>query len=228
MKKISFIIFILLILYHYAFGQIERKQVKYFARDQFIFDFNYNYWLDKENKSKQKWNSFGYEFSVMYNLIGKNSNVCIAGGFGLSFENKNLETIPKDSATNTYFLAIPSNIDYRKNKINLTYINIPLEIRIRTNPNEKRKSLKIYLGGQFSYLLSNHNKYIGEDLNTTSWIKVKHYNLPNISPFRYGVTLRIGFGKLNLKGYYALNTLFEESKAPEIYPINIGVSLFLF
>lgn len=206
----------------------EREEVKYFSRDQIIFDLNYNYWLESESITNFKWNSYGCSFYAMYNLIGKNSNSCFAAGFGISMENINLGSQPVDSLGYTVFKPIPSNVEYTKNKIALTYLDIPVEIRIRTNPNEKRKNFKLYLGGKFGYLLNNHLKYIGDDISTGKWVKYKTYWLPNISKYRYGLTARMGFGKLNISAYYALNTLFEENKAIEIYPINIGFSLFLF
>jgi hypothetical protein len=43
-------------------------------------------------------------------------------------------------------------------------------------------------------------------------------------PYRYGVMTRIGFGKFNLTGYYALTSLFEENKGPDIIPFSIGFS----
>jgi Outer membrane protein beta-barrel domain len=220
-------IFIILSIHLFSFAQ-NKDEIKYFARDQIIFDLNYNYWIDNESVSDQKWNSYGCGIYAMYNLLGKNSNICFSSGFGLSMENINMGTQPIDSAGKTLFYNIPSNIDYQKNKISLTYVDIPLEIRIRTNPNKKRKSFKIYFGGKFGYLINNHIKYIGEDFTTGKWIKYKTYNLPNIDPFRYGLTARLGFGKLNLSGYYALNTLFNKNKSNEIYPLNIGISLFLF
>lgn len=224
------ILFILILLFAEILNAQNKKNedVKYFARDQVIFDLNYNYWIDDDNITQQKLNSYGCSFYTMYNLLGRYSNVCFAAGFGLSMENINLETQPYDSAGFTHFVKIPSNIEYQKNKIALTYLDVPVEIRIRTNPNEKRKSFKIFLGGKFGYLINNHLKYIGEDLVTGKWVKYKKYYLPNISTFRYGLSCRIGFGKFNVTGFYALSSLFEENKSPEIYPVNIGLSMILY
>jgi len=228
MQKLKLFIIILLFAEILCAQNKNNEAVKYFGRDQVIFDLNYNYWIDNENTTRQNINSYGCSFYIMYNLLGKYSNICFASGFGLSMENINLETQPYDSLGYTYFTIIPSNIDYQKNKIALTYLDVPLEIRIRTNPNEKRKSFKIFLGGKLGYLINNHLKYIGEDFATGKWVKYKNYYLPNISPFRYGLTCRIGFGKFNITGYYALTTLFKENKSAEIYPVNIGISMILY
>lgn len=223
---------VIIVLFSFLFlnlnAQIkELKELKYFARDQVIFDLNYNYWMEDETTTQQTWNSFGCSFYAIYNLIGKHSNICLASGFGMSIENINLETQPDYSSGKTVFTPIQPNIDYSKNKIALTYLEVPLEIRIRTNPNPKRKSFIIYIGAKAGYLINNHMKYVGDDV-TGKWVKYKLFDIENIMKYRYGATFRIGFGKLNISGFYSLTSLFEKEKGPEIIPVNIGISLFLF
>ena len=190
---LSFIIFSIVIKAQY----IEKDEVKYFASDQIIIDLNYNHWEDESNSVGQEWNSIGCGIYAIYNLIGKYSNICLAGGFGINMQNINLSTQPDETSAITVFYQIPDGTDYKKNKIALTYAEIPLEIRIRSNPNTKQKSFKLYLGTKFGYLINNHLKYEGEDPTTGEWIKYKTYNLPNISYYSYGITGRIGFGKIH-------------------------------
>ena len=76
-------------------------------------------------------------------------------------------------------------------------------------------------------LISSHTKYVGEGMSFGTYqdkMKVKHYSVPNINKFRYGVTARFGYGPFNLIAYYSLSKLFEDNLGPELTPISVGIS----
>jgi len=206
--------------------------------DYFISDIFTDFWQNTPTSPdvlKPKTINRGYNAYFMNdNPIG-NSNFSFAIGLGVSVHNMYSNCIPfekRDSLNNplgeTEFVEIPGNIDYKKNKMTLFYGDIPLELRFRTkNSGDK---FKIALGVKAGYLIQSHTKYIGDRLdNLKGTIKYKEFNIPNIEKLRYGVTARIGYGKFNISGYYALTSLFDKGKGPEdMFPISVGVAVTPF
>ncbi len=107
-----------------------------------------------------------------------------------------------------------------------TYINVPLLLEFNTNKKAK-KSFHFAVGVIAGYRLSSRVKQIYELAGRTYKNKVSDdYNL---NPFKYGATVRIGYGKFNVFATYSLSTLFEQNAvAPQLYPFTVGVTLVHF
>ena len=54
--------------------------------------------------------------------------------------------------------------------------------------------------------------------------KEKYRSNFNLSPFKYELTGRIGFGDFCVFANYSLSPLFKDGKGPELYPLMIGIS----
>lgn len=233
MKKTAFIFIAIAIISSHGFSQEEDTSmvIKKMANDQFIIDLNYNTWLDAPGNVTIKPLSLGMNIYLMKPLVGKKSNFSIAAGLSLGSQNVNNNSVPYDSAGVTYFNSDTiDNINYKNNKFTTIYIDVPVELRLRTNQNSKEKSFKISAGFKIGYLISSYTKYVGDDYRVSSSgdkVKFKEYRIKNILQYRYGVYARIGYGKFNLTGYYALTPLFEENKGPEIIPVSVGISIIL-
>ena len=103
-----------------------------------------------------------------------------------------------------------------KNKSLVTYIDLPVEFRIRTinKTIEDRMNFnfKLYLGFKAGVLVNDHTK------NKDNLTTVKVYNLP----YRYGPYVRIGF-----VGYHSLTSIFEENSV-NLTPFSIGLTWMRF
>ena len=122
---------------------------------------------------------------------------------------------------------ISDSITYKRNKLSTAYIDVPLELRYRTKPNDKGNSFKVALGVKGGFLLSNYTKFIGQGNNfgvSSTSTKYKKYDIPNIAKFRYGATVRIGYGPFNINAFYSLSPLFDKNAGPQITPISVGIS----
>lgn len=166
---------------------------------------------------------------MMYPIIGNRSNVALALGFGFASQNYYINQLITTTPESIGFSPIPDSVSYRKYKLNTNYLTIPLELRIRTNPDPHyRRSFKIYPGFRLGGLVNGHTKYVGDDLNTGEQIKVKEYHIRHLEKLNYGLTLRIGYGKIMLHGYYSLTELFDKTYTGSIHPFEVGLSLVLF
>jgi len=116
------------------------------------------------------------------------------------------------------------DINYKNNKFTTVFLDIPIEFRYRL----KNNAFKVYLGGKFGFLLSDHTKYNGDDysqLSPTGSIRTKQYKIANVESIRYGLTARIGWKWIQVYGYYSLSKLFKKDKGPDMYPISVGLTI---
>ncbi len=228
MKKIFFTLTILLNIFYLecdAQKTINTDSIK-MPNDQLILNIVSNTWLNSPGNIKLMPVSIGSEIYIMTPIIGKYSVFSIAIGSGIGVNNVHNNSLPYDSLGITNFNPIPGSFEYEKNKITTAYIDIPLEIRFRTQPNIKKRNFKVALGGKIGYLISSYIKYRGEDFRVSSSkiVKFKEYNVNNVLPYRYGVFLRVGYGKMNLIVNYTISQLFEKDKGPDVIPVSFGFS----
>ncbi len=212
------------------------------SRDRFITEITHDNWYNKPNNVKVKWYNRGINFLIMYDIALISNNVSFAPGIGLSSNNVyNNATVQKNSDGNTYFEPIPSainnpidtssvSVSSTRNKLSTTYFEIPVELRLRTNPDQFGRSFKIAAGLRGGVCFDAHTKYRGTDLSGASVdeVFIKNKKLPNINRYRLNSSFRIGYGYFNLVGIYSLTTLFENDRGPGIHPFSIGISFNSF
>lgn len=157
--------------------------------------------------------------------IGK-SNFAFAAGLGLGMHNIYSNSLLQDTSGVSFFSKIPDktpggkDIDYNKSKISLTYVDVPLELRFKTE-----SGFRVSAGFKVGYLINAHTKYKGDDLEDGSKTKIKYSRLPNIQSWRFGPSFQIGYKWVSFMGFYSINTIFEENQGPAIYPISLGLTL---
>ena len=168
--------------------------------------------------------SRGVNVKLMKDKLIKNSRFSI--GYGLAFGSQNFDTdrfiLVDDTIGHTHFVAIDPNVDVKRNKLSVNYLDLPLELRFRSKPLKKDNQLKLAIGFKIGVLLQSHVKYEDDDG------KVKFYNIDNLNKYRYGVDARLGYGIWGLNAYYSLLPLFDEDKAPTLIPLSFGLSITPF
>ena len=152
-----------------------------------------------------------------------------AFGLGITSHNMHFDSfLSSDSSGKTVFNKIPEkigtkDINYSKNKLSVSYLGIPLELRFTAN------KLRLAIGARAGYLINSKTKYVGDDYIdlTNDRIKIKIKDVKNLNNIVYGGTARIGFKKFNLAGYYDLSTLFNKDMDLLTTPISIGIMMVL-
>jgi len=176
----------------------------------------------------------GAQVFGMYNYRIKESSIYLAGGIGLGMHNLYSDNYIKDvKADSIEFYKIPDGISYKKSKIALAYIDVPLEFRIKTD-----KGFRIAFGFKFGFLINSHTKYKGnrfvdfnedgEPITDAVDVKVKSKDISQVETWRYGPTFRIGYKWFNVTVYYQLSKVFKVDKGPQLYPISIGIAVIPF
>ena len=198
--------------------------------DQIIFDINHDRLLNMGDDVEQKIWSRGINIYLMYDIPIANENFSFGIGAGFSssnyFTNAGVQTSVIDSTTNqtfSSFVPFDDDLDYKRNKLSVNYLDIPVEFRVRTNENAKGNRFKLALGAKLGRTVNVHDKFIADNGD-----KFKTYIFPNVRDWRYGVTGRIGYGKVTLSGFYSLVSLFDTNAGEDVTPISVGISIIPF
>ena len=114
------------------------------------------------------------------------------------------------------------NWNIEKSKLSTTYATLPILLELHSSSSNS-KGLVFSAGAIGGIKLGSNTKVIYKENGDKNKDKTKDDF--NLSPFRYGVTARIGVGDWLVYGTYYFTPLFEKNKGPELYPISIGIAL---
>jgi hypothetical protein len=175
-------------------------------------------WQGMPSTVKSRTINQGINIYTMYTFPVKKSNFTFAIGVGIGSHNLYSKGyLITDSVTH----FTPFTVSYDKSKLNLTYLDFPLELRYK-NKSQFRASLGFKLGVR----ISDHTKYKGNSLDGISKsVKVKSIGVDNLENLRYGITALAGYKWINLTFFYSLTNAFVKDKGPQVYPISIGIAL---
>ena len=154
---------------------------------------------------------YQYDFRIL------NSSFSFVPGIGLSLERfkfgyeSTLGYDPNDPESIVMLTPNDTGLPgVKKSQLITNYIDVPLEIRYSTKPDDPARSFKISVGGRIGYMYDSFTKIKYKDDSELK--KLKNKEDFNLTKIRYGLTARIGVGNLSLFGYYNLTPLFEEGK----------------
>ena len=196
------------------------------------YDLYNSFWIDMPLGVDTRLVNQGINVFAMYNHELNEKGLSVAAGLGISSENLFVTDhyVADVHADVVEFTAIPVGLAASRSKMNFTYLDIPLELRLKTD-----KDLRFGLGFKFGVLIDSKTFYIGSDLVPDadgnysvfeSYIKDKKIN--QLEDYRFGVQLRAGYKWVQVFGYYSLNKVFIADKGPQMYPIHVGVTFMPF
>lgn len=239
-KKLAFLV-ILLAFSAAAFAQgtattPERKKGRPNIPGTFQIDFGYNLPTEKGDFNISPLRSTTVNFYYYHDMrIGK-SKFSFHPGVGVGLDRygfNNGKTLAYATGGNNVEMVAVNATTYpglKKSKLITNYIDIPVELRFSTNPEDPNRSFKVSLGFKVGVLYNSFTKikYAQDSENK----KLKNYQDFNLNPFRYGALLRVGAGNISAFGYYNLSPLFKSGKGPalteDINNITVGISLSAF
>ncbi len=191
--------------------------------DKLLFEITHDFWLDLPKDAEVRIPSVGFKAYFFSDYtFGQESNLSFAWGFGVSADNVNTNAqwvqleFPDGSVSDQTLTPVSDDYEYDKNKFVTTYLELPVELRFIT---KGRSPFKLAAGFRLGYLLSDHAKIIDTEG------KRKLYDYDGVATWRYGVSGRIGVGKIQLTGFYSLVPLIEEGKGTQVIPVSVGIAL---
>lgn len=187
----------------------------------------------------------GINFSMMQDFKLGVSPFSVATGLGIASHNlysdyvyeytpNSLSSAWPQPGTYDFHQIFYSWSDVKKNKLSLTYLNVPLEFRYRNH--NLPKTFRIYAGIRAGYLINAHTKFHAKAEDGASMefgpeeIKIKESKLGNLEKFQLGITGKIGYGRVNVYAYLPLTEIFKDNYAAELgmKPISVGLTFIVF
>lgn len=188
-------------------------------------DNNTELWQVNPWKSRT-WNINFLEF----NLSVVKKHVLLTTGLGFEYRNysfkKDIDLV-YDNNENIFPIE-NSNIDYNKNKLHASYVQIPLLLEINTSTRPKKG---LYLAGGVigGYKM---NSYIVQKYKANGQkIKTEIDDSFNLNPYQLEGTLRIGFNRFMLYSNFDLLPVFEKeisSTGDQLANVTFGIQLIGF
>lgn len=196
-------------------------------------DLGFNLPSDKDGFSTSLIGSSTVNVYYFYDMRLRNSNFSVHPGIGLGlerykFNNDKTPTLSDDGNSVTMESADVSNL--KKSKLITNYVDVPLEIRWSSSPDDPNRSLKISMGFKFGLLYDSFTKLTYSEDGEKKKLKDKQ-NF-HLNPIRYGPYFRIGGGNFSVFTYYSLSPLFKSGNGPggdkDINNLTFGISLSSF
>ena len=167
------------------------------------------------------------EFAESLTLVkGKKSAFRL--GLGISFDwynfifdhNRSVQKANQGAIFQPKFDAQGNEIAFSKNKLTVSYINIPIMPHVVFTKNSGVQM--IGLGGYVGYRIDSWTKSIEEKTENLNRVSSNF----NLNQFRYGLRAEFAFKKLpNLFFNYDLNPLFDKNSSPNLAGFSFGIRL---
>lgn len=128
-------------------------------------------------------------------------------GFGLGIgddnyhHNMRIQTSPIDGQE---YYSLMNDTAFTSNKQRITYLFLPLELRIRSKANQRGQYLRVYLGARGGVRINSFAHY------ETDKLQQRFLNLGDLQRLKAEVYARLGFGAFSLYGAYDLTPVFRE------------------
>jgi hypothetical protein len=226
MKKIVVIIVLGLLIPNLVFSQ-KSGIAGGTNKDRIILSVHNSFWQNLDAGVKQRTISPGFNAAILVDLPTSDDSP-MSFGLGLGFTSFNLHsnavTGLKLPERTTQMTIIPDGIKYSVNKLRFSYLNIPLELRLRT-----KGDFRFSIGLRSGLMIDAFSKYYGNDISgIDNPMKIIDKKISNTDKYLFEATTRIGWKWIALSGSYTLNSMYEKDRGPAIAPINVGLSFSLY
>jgi hypothetical protein len=156
---------------------------------------------------------YGYRFSP-------NFKIYLAGGFDWTLIRLKRNITLQNNTQDLSYIEEP--VQFSKNRLSSSYVHFPLNFELRTKENDKGNRFYVVLGPEIGFLLNGKIKQISDERG-----KQKVKDDYHFQPFRYGGTLRLGYGSLGLFTKYYTSDMFDSPAQSGLKNMSFGVTLGL-
>jgi hypothetical protein len=166
----------------------------------------------------------GFNVYATYNFkIGEGPHV-FAIGTGIRthnfFSDTRIENIKADTIL---FRPIDDDLDYKRSKLNLVYLDFPAELRLYF-----KEDWKVGIGFKMGIAIDSKEKYVGQFIEDGPTMLLKQKKINSLEKYTYGPTLRIGYKWFNAFAFYQVTRTFQRDLGPEMYPLSVGLTITPF
>ena len=202
------------------------------SKDHLMIQFGGAFWQNKPDSIKTKGFSRSFNFYLLWDFPFKASpNLSLAIGPGLSTDHVFLDKMTagiKDNTTRVVFDDVSDTVHFKKYKVSTAFLELPIELRFSSNPEDDGNSFKAALGLKAGFMIAAWVK--GKDLEAVNGNTVNEYILKEkdkhfFNTARFSATARVGYGHFSAFGSYSFTPLFREGFGPKMNAMSIGLTL---
>ena len=238
MKKIILVVFAVVSV-SAAFAQKTKAKKNWDkvtgrAGDHFMVELTSDHWMgapDSINNHIKSLSRGANVYLMMDKPFKGNPRMSAAFGIGVGTSNMYFKNESIDIKSTTSYLPF-HNLDtldrFKKYKLTTAYLEVPVEIRFSSNPENDGKSIKVALGVKVGTLLAAHTK--GKSPENKNGGSINAYTAKESSKrffnsTRLAATARIGYGHISLFGSYQINSIFKDGVAADTKLLQVGLCI---
>jgi hypothetical protein len=169
----------------------------------------------------RSWRSSNIGFDIVQLGYRFNSAFRIYAAGGFDWTNLRLResvTVLRGQPSLSY---TQDDIKYKKNRLSTTYIRLPVAFDFRTHDDDDGRRFHIVAAAEMGVLISSSLKQESKEKGDQ-----KLSGDFNFAKFRYGASLRAGYGAIGVFAKYYFNDMFENSPAQRgLKDFSFGMSL---
>ena len=220
----QWVIICFLIFFIKLHSQVDRDSIDLkYLEDQLYLSLTNNVLIDKPATISQNGFSGGFSFGFIRDIpLNEKRNFGVGIGVGYSYDTyiQNLKIVQDNQVT-----LFSVSEDYKTNRLGISAIEFPFEIRWRNSTPQKYKFWRVYAGVKASYVVASKTTF--KDATETLTTK----NIAEFNRIQYGMTLAVGFNTWNLYVYYGLKPFFEsvdfKGETLDLKNVNIGLKFYI-
>jgi hypothetical protein len=215
--------------------QQERVSIANRAGDHFLLQFTRDTWTGMPDSidSHQGGFSRGFNAYLMFDKPFRNSpkfSVALGVGYGSSNIKFDRMGVDVKSVANPRlpFTKLDTTNHFKKFKLHLGYLELPVELRFSSKPLQSSKSFKLAIGGKVGTLINAHTK--GKDLQNRNNTTINSYTEKQSSKRFFNTTrltgtARIGYGIFSLYGSYSITGVLKDAAGADMKLVQLGLSI---
>lgn len=205
------------------------------TKDHLMLQYGADFWTNRPD-SVRTGNGFSRHFNA-YIMMDKpfrlNPKMSLAYGVGIGSSNMFFNKVNVDvrsTAARLPFTIVDSFNHFNKYKLTTVYLEIPVELRWFSNPENMNKSWKFAVGAKVGTLIKSYTKgkeevdKFGRSLYGKSYVE-KESNRRHINPTTIALTGRVGYGIVSLQGSYQVTSVLREGAGPQMNRFTIGIGI---
>ncbi len=172
-----------------------------------------------DNKMAESW---GMNFNFAEKSLGLVKNYFgLVTGMGIEYQRYMFTGQFSLVKGESGIIAEPIDLDLYKNRLSICHLTVPLLVEFQIPVYGEHNRIKVSAGVVGGLRLGSRQvqKYVLNDEKQ----KIRSKGDFNLRDLRYGFTARVGYGDLSLFTTYYPQTLFEDGKGPEVYPLTFGI-----
>jgi len=204
------------------------------SKDHFLIQVGRDGWAGKPDSIDPKSLSRSFAMYLMMDFPFKtNPHFSIALGLGISssnmyFKDTYIDISGKNNNTVLRFQDVKDTTHFKKFKLQTSFLEVPLEFRYTSNPENSNKSWKGAIGAKIGTMLTASTKgknllsSTGQTINAfTQKEKAKRF----FNKTRFAATGRFGYGSLSLFTVWQVNAFIKDGLGPDVRPYTIGLTI---